>query len=155
MIEATSENASFGVVGSQRCWGGSHPGRLIETVLQSRIANPVMVVDAVAAKARAKGGDFREAFLAEYWRINVDQSIFLHEGRHVLDQAAGKAAGGYADVFTAARDMGKVKDTVYHPIAANAKVYDKLFAEYRVLHDYFGRGANDVMKRLKAIKASV
>ena len=36
---------------------------------------------------------------------------------------------------------------------ANAKVYDKLFTEYRVLHDYFGRGANDVMKRLKAIKA--
>lgn len=69
--------------------------------------------------------------------------------------AAGKAAGGYDDVFAAARDMGKVKDTVYHPIPANAKVYDKLFAEYRVLHDYFGRGANDVMKRLKAIKASV
>ena len=53
----------------------------------------LQVVDAVAAKARAKGGDFREAFLAEYWRINVDQSIFLHEGRHVLDQAAGKASG--------------------------------------------------------------
>jgi L-ribulokinase len=69
--------------------------------------------------------------------------------------AAGKAAGGYDDVFAAARDMGKVKDTVYHPNAENAKVYDKLFAEYRVLHDYFGRGANDVMKRLKAIKASV
>ncbi len=67
--------------------------------------------------------------------------------------AAGKAAGGYNDVFTAARDMGKVKDTVYRPIAENAKMYDKLFAEYRVLHDYFGRGANDVMKRLKAIKA--
>ncbi len=69
--------------------------------------------------------------------------------------AAGKAAGGYDDVFTAARDMGKVKDTVYHPIAENAKMYDKLFAEYRILHDYFGRGANDVMKRLKAIKAEV
>lgn len=69
--------------------------------------------------------------------------------------AAGKAAGGYDDVFTAARDMGKVKDIVYHPIAENAKVYDKLFAEYRILHDYFGRGANDVMKRLKVIKAQV
>ena len=67
--------------------------------------------------------------------------------------AAGKAAGGYEDVFEAARDMGKVKDTVYRPNAENAKVYDKLFAEYRTLHDYFGRGANDVMKRLKAIKA--
>ena len=31
-------------------------------------------------------------------------------------------------------------------------IYDKLFAEYVTLHDYFGRGANDVMKRLKAIK---
>lgn len=47
MIEATGENASFGIVGSQRGWGGSHPGRLIETVLQSRIANPVMIVDEV------------------------------------------------------------------------------------------------------------
>ncbi|RDD71241.1 AAA family ATPase [Paracoccus versutus] len=47
VIEATGENASFGIVGSQRGWGGSHPGRLIETVLQSRIANPVMVVDEI------------------------------------------------------------------------------------------------------------
>ena len=31
-------------------------------------------------------------------------------------------------------------------------IYDKLFAEYVTLHDYFGRGANDIMKRLKAIK---
>ena len=69
--------------------------------------------------------------------------------------AAGKAAGGYDDVFTAAGDMGKVKEESYLPIPENAKMYDKLFAEYRVLHDYFGRGANDVMKRLKAIKAGV
>ncbi|WP_183154060.1 hypothetical protein [Paracoccus siganidrum] len=47
MIEATGENASFGVVGSQRGWGGSCPGRLIETVIQSCIANPVMVVDEI------------------------------------------------------------------------------------------------------------
>ncbi|WP_183154133.1 AAA family ATPase [Paracoccus siganidrum] len=47
VIEATGENASFGVVGSQRGWGGSCPGRLIETVIQSRIANPVMVVDEI------------------------------------------------------------------------------------------------------------
>ncbi|SOC20156.1 ATPase family protein associated with various cellular activities (AAA) [Rhodobacter sp. JA431] len=53
VIEATGENASFGVVGSQRGWGGSCPGRLIETVLQSRIANPVMVVDEVEKAGRA------------------------------------------------------------------------------------------------------
>ena len=62
VIEATGENASFGIVGSQRGWGGSYPGRLIETVLQSRIANPVMVVDevekagvAVSSKGHAFG----------------------------------------------------------------------------------------------------
>ncbi|NLO45597.1 MAG: ribulokinase [Clostridiales bacterium] len=67
--------------------------------------------------------------------------------------AAGAAAGGYDDVFTAAGAMGKVKETVYHPVGENAAVYDKLFSEYKTLHDYFGRGANDVMKRLKRIVA--
>ena len=33
---------------------------------------------------------------------------------------------------------------------ANVAAYDELYAEYRTLHDYFGRGANDVMHRLKA-----
>lgn len=47
VVEATGESASFGLVGSQRGWGGSCPGRLIETVLQTRIANPVIVVDEV------------------------------------------------------------------------------------------------------------
>lgn len=66
--------------------------------------------------------------------------------------AAGKQNGGYDDVFEAARDMGNVKDVVYQPIAENVTIYNKLFKEYRTLHDYFGRGANDVMKRLKEIK---
>lgn len=66
--------------------------------------------------------------------------------------AAGEEAGGYRSVFDAARAMGKVKDTVYTPIPEHSAVYDKLFAEYRTLHDYFGRGANNVMKRLKEIK---
>ncbi|MDR3051707.1 MAG: ribulokinase [Oscillospiraceae bacterium] len=68
--------------------------------------------------------------------------------------AAGAARGGYESVLDAARAMGKLRDTVYTPIEANAAVYDKLYAEYAALHDYFGRGGNDVMKRLKQIKAT-
>ncbi len=34
----------------------------------------------------------------------------------------------------------------------NSAVYDRLYAEYNLLHDYFGRGANDVMKRLKQLR---
>ncbi|BCY19565.1 ribulokinase (plasmid) [Leptolinea sp. HRD-7] len=67
---------------------------------------------------------------------------------------AGKAAGGYDSIVDAAKAMAAVKDVVYKPIPENQKVYEKLYQEYVLLHDYFGRGANDVMKRLKAIKAS-
>ncbi len=69
--------------------------------------------------------------------------------------AAGKENGGYDDVFTAASRLGKVLDTSYTPNPEAVAVYDKLYAEYKILHDYFGRGANDVMKRLKEIKKSV
>lgn len=67
--------------------------------------------------------------------------------------AAGKAAGGYDTVEEASAKMGKLSDRSYTPDPEAVKVYDKLYAEYSILHDYFGRGANDVMKRLKAIKA--
>jgi L-ribulokinase len=66
--------------------------------------------------------------------------------------AAGKAAGGFDTIMEAAVVMAKVRDNTYKPVEQNAEVYDKLFAEYRIIHDYFGRGTNDVMKRLKLIK---
>ncbi|MBN1992485.1 MAG: ribulokinase [Anaerolineae bacterium] len=69
--------------------------------------------------------------------------------------AAGKAAGGYDTIVEASQKMAWLRDDKYEPIPANKAVYDKLFAEYVTLHDYFGRGANDVMKRLKALKAEV
>ena len=50
--------------------------------------------------------------------------------------------------------MARLKDTVYRPSAANQTAYDALYAEYVRLYDYFGRGENDVMKRLKAIRAA-
>ena len=66
--------------------------------------------------------------------------------------SAGSELGGYDDVITGARKMGQVKNLVYTPIPEHVAVYEKLFREYRILHDYFGRGANDVMKRIKEIK---
>jgi L-ribulokinase len=67
--------------------------------------------------------------------------------------AAGREKGGYDSIVDAAKIMSKVKEEYYKPVPENVEVYNKLFAEYKILHDYFGRGANDVMKRLKKIKA--
>jgi L-ribulokinase len=69
--------------------------------------------------------------------------------------AAGAAAGGYDSIFEAASRMASLRPEAYHPIPENQAIYDRLYAEYVLLHDYFGRGANDVMKRLKALKAEV
>jgi L-ribulokinase len=69
--------------------------------------------------------------------------------------AAGSAAGGYDDIYAAAAKMGGIKGERYCPIAANVAIYDQLYAEYNTLHDYFGRGENDVMKRLRTLRRSV
>lgn len=68
--------------------------------------------------------------------------------------AAGRRNGGYDDVFSAAKTMGKLKSESYKPIQENVRTYELLFAEYRKLHDYFGRFEH-VMKRLKTIKENV
>ena len=66
--------------------------------------------------------------------------------------AAGKEAGGYDTVQDASAAMAPKNAHVYQPVAENARIYDELYQEYATLHDYFGRGINDVMKRLKKIR---
>jgi L-ribulokinase len=66
--------------------------------------------------------------------------------------AAGSKVGGYDSIIQAGRAMGKVDDIVYTPVPENVKMYEKLYMEYSLLHDYFGTGLNDVMKRLKKYK---
>lgn len=66
--------------------------------------------------------------------------------------AAGHAAGGYASITDAARHMVAFKEVSYAPNNRHHAVYQKIFAEYRRLHDYFGRGENNVMKNLRRIR---
>jgi L-ribulokinase len=65
---------------------------------------------------------------------------------------AAVAAGAYPDVAAAAAAMGSMRHAVYTPDEASADVYDQLYAEYVLLHDYFGRGANEVLHRLRALR---
>ena len=65
---------------------------------------------------------------------------------------AAVAAGAYPDVPAAAAVMGREQRDVYQPDPARADVYDELYAEYVRLHDYFGRGENKAMYRLRAIR---
>jgi L-ribulokinase len=66
--------------------------------------------------------------------------------------AAGKTAGGYPTLHEAARHMARVRTDCYRPHKASHEIYNQLYAEYEKLHDYFGRGANPVLKMLKRLK---
>ena len=69
--------------------------------------------------------------------------------------AAGSAGGGHDSIIEAARWMAQPEGELVQPTAAHRPVYDALFAEYVSLHDWFGRDGNDVMKRLKRLRAGV
>jgi L-ribulokinase len=79
--------------------------------------------------------------------IGSDQGPALGSAIH-----AAVAAGAYPDIHAAAKAMGKVNRAVYQPDPARAEAYDALYAEYATLHDYFGRGENKVMYRLRALR---
>ncbi|NBJ94207.1 ribulokinase [bacterium 1xD42-62] len=63
--------------------------------------------------------------------------------------AAGNDAGGYLSVGEAARAMGNIGEKKYDPIPCNVEAYNMLYKEYKILHNYFGSGGNEVMHRLK------
>jgi len=66
--------------------------------------------------------------------------------------AAGRLAGGYNTISEAAEHMAHLQGLTYKPRPENRGVYNRLFKEFQTLHDYFGRGENEVMKRLKALR---
>jgi len=69
--------------------------------------------------------------------------------------AAGSQTGGYASIFEAAKHMAHLRQEAFTPIPAHQSIYDRLYGEYVTLYDYFGRGSNDVMKRLKRLREEI
>jgi len=63
--------------------------------------------------------------------------------------AAGPGRGGYRSLAEAVVHMVPPPARVYRPIPEHRAPYDTLYAEYRRLYDYFGRGENQVMKVLR------
>ena len=63
------------------------------------------------------------------------------------------AAGLFPSLYDAAAAMGRVREDAYRPNTDAHAAYDRLYREYLTLHDYFGRGTNDVMRRLWEFRA--
>ena len=121
------------------------------TIIESFEAAGLPVEELVIA-----GGLLKNPFLMQMYAdvtrrelslIESDQGPALGSAMH-----AAVAAGAYPDIEAATAAMGKVRRAAYTPDPAASEAYDALYAEYATLHDYFGRGANDVMHRLRGIR---
>ncbi len=121
------------------------------TILEAFEASGVPVTEFVVA-----GGLVKNAFLMQVYAdvLRRPLSVIASQQGPALGSAmhAAVAVGAYADIHAAAAAMGRVHRAVYAPDRDRADAYDRLFAEYRLLHDHFGRGGNDVMHRLRALR---
>ncbi|MFG1953574.1 ribulokinase [Micromonospora sp. NPDC048830] len=77
--------------------------------------------------------------------VDAEQPAALGAAVH-----AAVAAGAYPDVPAASEAMGARRRETYHPEPARRAAYDELYADYRELHDHFGRGGSGVLHRLRA-----
>ena len=131
-------------------------------LLESTAYGTRMIVDTFAQSGVpvkefiVAGGLLKNTFLMQLYSdvtrlpistIDTDQGPALGSAIH-----AAVASGIYANVNEAANAMGKVNKHVYLPNEQRSLQYDLLYREYVELHDYFGRGTNNVMKRLKQMK---
>ena len=86
--------------------------------------------------------------------LNRELRVAASEQSGALGSAifAAAAAGLYDTVSDAAAVMGGLDGRIYRPDPQSAAVYDALYREYAALHDWFGRGGSDAMKRLRALR---
>jgi L-ribulokinase len=121
------------------------------TIVEAFESNGVPVTELIVA-----GGLLKNALLMQIYSdvTRLPLSVIGSEQGPALGSAihAAVAAGAYPDVRSASAAMGRVERNAYQPDQERAKIYDAIFAEYSQLHDYFGRGGNDVMHRLRDLR---
>jgi L-ribulokinase len=135
---------------------------IYRALLESTAFGTRMIVDTFGASGVpvtefvVAGGLVKSAPLMQIYAdvLRRPLSVIGSEQAPALGSAihAAVAAGAYPDVPAAAEVMGRLQRDVYSPDPVRADVYDQLYAEYVQLHDYFGRGENQVMHRLRAIR---
>lgn len=140
----------------------TRPADVYRALLESTAYGTRMIIEAFAAagvpvtELVVAGGLTTNRLLMQIYADVTDRplSIIGSAQGPALGSAihAAVAAGAYPDVHAASDAMGRVERGVYQPDPDRARAYDALYAEYRTLHDHFGRGGNDVMSRLRAIR---
>ena len=143
----------------------TRPGDIYRALVEATAFGTRVITDTFAASGVpvtefvVAGGLLKDSFVMQVYAdvLRRPLSVIVSEQGPALGSAihAAVAAGSYPDVPAAAAAMGGKRSEVYIPDQASADVYDELYAEYTRLHDYFGRGGNQVLHRLRALRDRV
>jgi L-ribulokinase len=123
-------------------------------IIETFSANGVPVTELVVA-----GGLLKNEFLMQIYSdvTRLPLSTIASEQGPALGSAihAAVAAGEYPDIKAASAKMGKRQVATYTPQEEASAVYDRLYREYELLHDYMGAGGNKVMERLTRLREEI
>lgn len=121
------------------------------TIIESFRNAGVAINELIVAGGLTKN-TFLMQLLCDICRVPLSVGITQQPGARGSAVFGAVAAGVYPDVKAASAAMGAKEEGVYQVDEERARLYDPLFEEYTTLHDYFGRGANPVMHRLKELR---
>lgn len=107
----------------------------------------------MAAGGIAGKNPFLMQLFADILGVEIRVAETAEASAHGAGVGAAVAAGVFADFPSAMAHMADSGKQVYVPSDKDRAVYDALYAEYCRLYDYFGKGENNVMKRLRQIAA--
>jgi L-ribulokinase len=101
---------------------------------------------------RAGGGLVKNELLMKIYADVLKRDILVVDSPEVSARGsailAGIAAGVFETAAQGAERMGTRFARTISPSRENTEIYDTLYKEYEKVHDYFGRGTNQVMKTL-------
>ncbi|SEK54743.1 ribulokinase [Streptacidiphilus jiangxiensis] len=140
----------------------TRPEEMYRALLESTAFGTRVIVEAFEAAGvpvrefTVAGGLAKNRFLMQLYSDVLRRPVNLvgSEQAPALGSAihAAVAAGAHPDIRTASEAMGRIQRAAFTPDEERAAVYDALFAEYRELHDHFGRGGSDALHRLRALR---
>ncbi|WP_236652192.1 ribulokinase [Streptacidiphilus neutrinimicus] len=140
----------------------TRPEEIYRALLEATAFGTRTIVDAFelagvpVTEFTVAGGLPKNAFLMQIYSDVLRRPINVIGSRQggALGSAihAAVAAGAYPDIQAASAAMGSIHRAVHTPDPDRARAYDLLYAEYKELHDHFGRGGSGAMHRLRALR---
>ena len=128
-------------------------------IFETFIASGVPINEIIVAGGKTIQNELMLEILANVTRMEIKIADTQHSSAlgsaMYATVAAGEGKGGYATIQDASKRMAHLSKKTYIPNNNDKKTYNRIYSEYTLLHDYFGYGHNNAMKRLNTIRKTI